>query len=269
MIAALDSVASTQDLVRERLLADASREIVWLRARHQSAGRGRQGRNWASDAPAHPGRENLLLSCGFRTRGEALPWPFVSILAGAALFDCVSQAWSGPKSEVGLKWPNDLVYCEPQSGPGSQPASLLRKLGGVLAELHQGVLCVGWGLNLHTNPSLAHARSWQQLDPAGLAALGPQAAASLAEALRLRFEQSLSEWRQAPESMAARLSQSLDQGAMACIKGRTGILPETGLKTRVLALLPDGRLQVEALEGPQNGRRLALGSGELLIDYGS
>jgi BirA family biotin operon repressor/biotin-[acetyl-CoA-carboxylase] ligase len=259
VISVLDSVSSTQDAARDRLNADASTERLWVRARHQIAGRGRQGRRWESDPLPPRGHENLLISCAFRTRGETLPWPFISILAGAALHDCVAAHWRRPSAELALKWPNDLVWDAPGEG--------LRKLGGVLAELQHGILCVGWGLNLYTAPALPQARSWAQLDLEGLARLAPEAAEQLSQRLKQRFEELLDDWRHQPESASAALTRRLDEGPMACLKGRIGTLPESGWKARVLGLLPDGRLQVEALDGPECGRRLSLGSGEIAIDY--
>jgi BirA family biotin operon repressor/biotin-[acetyl-CoA-carboxylase] ligase len=102
-------------------------------AETQTAGRGRQGRNWVSQ----PG--NLLVSVLFRPTLEALP--FISIIGGVAAARAVRKVTG---LEPQIKWPNDLLI----QG---------RKVAGILAEsaiagdsVWYAVLGVGMNVSLNT-----------------------------------------------------------------------------------------------------------------------
>lgn len=119
----LAATPSTQDVARDLPVGSV---VV---ADHQTAGRGRLGRAW--EAP--PGTA-LLASVVMPAR------PLASLAAGvAAAHAC------GPRTR--LKWPNDVLL------DGA-------KLAGILAELHDGRVIVGVGVNL----------TWA---PPGAAMLGP------------------------------------------------------------------------------------------------
>jgi BirA family biotin operon repressor/biotin-[acetyl-CoA-carboxylase] ligase len=107
----LRSVGSTNTRLMD--LADAPRCAVCL-AEHQSGGRGRMGRAWAS-----PFGANLYASVSWTF--EALPPGIqaLSLAAGAALVEALDP---DRRRGLALKWPNDLTV-----GP--------RKLGGILVEL--------------------------------------------------------------------------------------------------------------------------------------
>jgi BirA family biotin operon repressor/biotin-[acetyl-CoA-carboxylase] ligase len=98
------------------LLGHAQDEIGAPRlclAEHQSAGRGRRGRNWIS-----PFGANLYLSLLYRLEraGDALS--ALSLVSGLAVAKALE---AHGLSEFGLKWPNDIHWRE-------------RKLAGVLLE---------------------------------------------------------------------------------------------------------------------------------------
>jgi BirA family transcriptional regulator, biotin operon repressor / biotin---[acetyl-CoA-carboxylase] ligase len=115
---------STQDLVR------GLAEGAVASCEQQTAGRGRLGRQWIS-----PWGVGVLFSLALSpgTPPERLP-PFGLVVAEAACEAC----W--PDAQV--RWPNDVVV-------GG------RKLAGVLAELHEGRLVVGVGVNAnHTAAQL-------------------------------------------------------------------------------------------------------------------
>lgn len=118
-------VASTNDVLRERARQGAPEWTVVLAGR-QSAGRGRQGRAWASP----PG--NLYLSVLLRPRFPALS--LIPLAAGLAVAEAL------PQVEALLKWPNDVLVGE-------------RKLAGILAEAQSGPsgvehVVVGIGVNV-------------------------------------------------------------------------------------------------------------------------
>ena len=80
---------------------------------HQTAGRGRLGRSWASA----PGR-SLLFSLVLRPPLPPERAPLLSLLAAAEMVDACPQP---PDEPVRAKWPNDLLIGE-------------RKVGGILPE---------------------------------------------------------------------------------------------------------------------------------------
>ncbi|MFA7667118.1 MAG: biotin--[acetyl-CoA-carboxylase] ligase [Burkholderiaceae bacterium] len=105
-----------------------------LVAQCQTAGRGRQGRNWLME----PGRSAAFSVAVERLAAGARPMTGLSIAIGVALAEVLATL-AGP---VELKWPNDL-----------QRAG--RKLGGILIESRRSVgaasierCVIGVGLNL-------------------------------------------------------------------------------------------------------------------------
>ena len=106
-------------------------------AEHQSAGRGRRGRNWS----APPG-QHLTLTVDWRFQRLAAPATGLS----PAIAVAVAQALNLP--DVRIKWPNDLVVAR---------GGALHKLGGVLIEASGEAagplrVIVGVGLNVADAP---------------------------------------------------------------------------------------------------------------------
>ena len=101
-----------------------------MRADAQSAGRGRQGRGWASP----PG--NLYASTLVRLRAGDPPAPTLALVAAVALREAVAT-FGG---DALIKWPNDLLI------DGA-------KLSGVLLERHGDAIVVGFGVNLAHHPA--------------------------------------------------------------------------------------------------------------------
>ena len=108
-------------------------------AEQQTAGRGRRDRQWVS-----PPRAGLTLSVLLRP-GDADPangWPAVPrqaygwlpLLAGVALLEAVQQR---AVVDAALKWPNDLMIKD-------------AKCAGLLAEVVDGAVVLGIGLNVST-----------------------------------------------------------------------------------------------------------------------
>jgi len=143
-----DSVGSTNDVVREFLLADDFRGVAAL-AEEQTQGRGRRGRSWHS-----PGGANLYLSLGWRFHGPVERLSGLSLAIGAMLAEVIARDF---EVDLALKWPNDLFYGE-------------RKLGGVLIELlgeQSGAIPVVAGIGLNVNMPLEDTeciqRPWTDL----------------------------------------------------------------------------------------------------------
>ena len=137
VVAQIDSTNS--ELMRRGPVRDNPPTL--LVALSQSAGRGRMGRVWQSDAGA-----GLTFSWGMHL--APTDWSGLSLAVGLALVDALD-----PDGQWGLKlkWPNDLCW---------QSAGAVRKLGGILIETQVGTAnpetparrwcVVGVGLNLRT-----------------------------------------------------------------------------------------------------------------------
>jgi BirA family biotin operon repressor/biotin-[acetyl-CoA-carboxylase] ligase len=127
-----DEIDSTNEEARRRGLA-GERGPFWIRARRQTAGRGRRGRTWES--PEGNLMATLLLQPGVGA-AEAAKLSFVAALA---VHDVVSTLVAG--SDVRVKWPNDVLV-------GG------RKIAGILLESSSEEggrvpwLAVGIGVNL-------------------------------------------------------------------------------------------------------------------------
>lgn len=136
----VEETASTNaDMVEILRSQDPSqdRRPAVLVAGHQTAGRGRRDRTW--DAPAG---SSLLMSIGLPV-GDIDParWSLLNAAVALATVDAAP--------DLRVKWPNDLVAV----GAGADGSD--RKVGGILAELHEDLgglgpcLVVGLGLNLN------------------------------------------------------------------------------------------------------------------------
>lgn len=135
-IASLDIVDSIDSTNSELLRRETpTRGIAALFAEHQTGGRGRQGRVWAS-----PPGSNLYLSVARCFDGALARLGGLSLVAGIAAAEALRALGA---DTVRLKWPNDLVTVDDDA---------LRKLGGVLVEagMQDGRprAVVGLGVNL-------------------------------------------------------------------------------------------------------------------------
>ncbi len=128
----LGTVASTQGEAGVLAVAGASEGTV-VTATHQSAGRGRRGREWF-DAPG----ESLLMSIVLRPPIPPTEAPQLSLVAAVAVVDALGAA--GVTATI--RWPNDIMVAE-------------RKICGMLPEAattRQGTIAhviLGIGLNVN------------------------------------------------------------------------------------------------------------------------
>jgi BirA family transcriptional regulator, biotin operon repressor / biotin---[acetyl-CoA-carboxylase] ligase len=135
-------VGSTNDEARHRFEAGATGPL-WIAARRQFAGRGREHRPWSTE----PGNLAATLLLPFRGMpAEAARLGFPSALAVAELFDHFA-----PGVSVTLKWPNDVLL----SG---------RKASGILLENFgpgpdgRLAIAIGIGINLSSHPGADETR---------------------------------------------------------------------------------------------------------------
>lgn len=108
-------------------------------AERQTQGRGRRGRTWVS-----PFGANIYLSVFWRFSCSAAALGGLSLAVGAAVAQALAAAGA---DQVGLKWPNDLLWRQ-------------RKLGGVLLELAGEAsgpcdVVAGVGVNVAMPPACA------------------------------------------------------------------------------------------------------------------
>jgi len=136
----LDEIDSTNEEARRR--CPAARPL-WIAARRQTAGRGRQGRDWASPA----GSISATLLIGRDEPPAALAT--LAFHAGLALADLLAHF--APEAEVATKWPNDALL-----NGGKAAGILLENFGpggGRAANL-----AIGIGINLAHHPDPGETR---------------------------------------------------------------------------------------------------------------
>jgi BirA family biotin operon repressor/biotin-[acetyl-CoA-carboxylase] ligase len=142
-------------------------ESQWLVARRQTAGRGRQGREWFDGAGNFMGSSVVMLS----ERGP--PPASLSFVAALAVRDAATIAL-GDAASLALKWPNDVLLAG-------------GKLSGILLEMVQGSIIVGIGVNLARAPQLPDRKTAALADFVTSPAL-EDFAPSLAAAFARRLE---------------------------------------------------------------------------------
>lgn len=115
----LDVVDSTN-----RFALDTGMPGLVVRARRQTAGRGRRGSEWYS-----PEGNNLYMTATLAPPRDHLP-----VVAGVAARAAIAGLI--PTSAVAIKWPNDVVV----SG---------KKVCGILCETRAGLTAIGIGINVN------------------------------------------------------------------------------------------------------------------------
>ena len=183
------TIDTTQRRARE-LVEQGDRRYDAVCADHQTAGRGRQGAQWL-DAPG----QSLLVSLILWDAPLPEPVGILGVCASLATADAL-EAHYPDLPPLRLKYPNDLLLHG-------------RKLGGVLAEVVEGVAVVGVGVNLSQMafpPELeAIAISVAQGRGRGFDERVPESArAALIETMACNLRGLLTLWRDAPAQVYAR-----------------------------------------------------------------
>lgn len=223
----LPSIASTNTELMRRGREGALAPVL-LVAAQQTAGRGRLGRGWTSQAG-----DSLTFSLGLPLQPQ--DWSGLSLAVGLSLAEALHP-------EVRLKWPNDLWW-------------QARKLGGILVETAgvgaQRWTVVGVGLNLAT-PALPPA------DPA--ATLPPQPATGLRALGGPEAERDAGQWLAAlVPALAQGLQQFEAQGfapfvdrfaARDALRGQRVRLSD-GREGLADGVAPDGALRLQTEAGLQ------------------
>lgn len=157
---------STNDEAKRASKEGAPHGATWV-AEQQSAGRGRQGREWVS---AHG--ENLLFSVLLRVSCLPSRVPPIALAAGLAVRDAVAIA--APGVDVRIKWPNDVLV------GGLKVAGVLVE-AVTLGSRVESVI-VGIGINVLTR-SFPHALEGRATSVALVAKEPPDRAVMLADVL--------------------------------------------------------------------------------------
>lgn len=246
----LDIVASSPSTNSALLEAVQAEPEAWphlsaLVADHQTAGRGRAGRAWATPARA-------ALTGSYLIRPEAVaPVPraaygWLPLVVGLATVRALRRAGIG----ACLKWPNDVVV---EHGARDIPEwGRWRKCVGILCEAvpEQEAVVAGIGVNVSQSSSelpVPHAASMATLGAASLdrVALLRQLAAELRDAV--------AQW--APEAAEGDIAQTADAVSQVCATlgwdvtiDVPGGVPVTG---RAVRLSADGGLVVATAAGEQ------------------
>lgn len=221
-----DEVDSTNRIAAEWLRVGCLHGRA-LRARSQTAGRGRLGRSWM--APPDSGLTLSVVLAGPEWFALA---PRIPLAAGVACADLLRTRYNLP---VGLKWPNDLVV-------GS------RKCGGILCEgvtnggRFAGVV-IGIGLNINADEaalgeelagratSLFLETSNTEADLDGLASAIRDAIVNAAEALSTSSaDQLLARWAALDSIRGRQVWFGEGNGATSGVA--EGIAPDGGLLVR-------------------------------------
>ena len=171
MIQIVDETGSTNaDLLARLGASEHVAEGYWLVARRQTAGRGRQGRQWFD------GAGNFMGSTVVRPSSGNPPPPSLALVTGLAVYETVLPYCPQP-TQLMLKWPNDLLL-------GGA------KLAGILLEAAHGAVVIGIGVNLTASPSLPD-RATTALAEVGM----PPTLEEFAGQLSRAFAEELVRWR--------------------------------------------------------------------------
>jgi BirA family biotin operon repressor/biotin-[acetyl-CoA-carboxylase] ligase len=161
---------STSDLAKQAAAKGAPSGSGFL-AIEQTAGRGRQGRQWSSQ------KGGMYLSVLLRPTVKKKYWFALSFAASLAALDTVRDQLARHfenqhMPQIGLKWPNDVIM----SGG---------KIAGVLLEAEGQTLIVGSGINIGPVEALVRqgnsheVSGYQGVKPAALADIWPQTGGGL------------------------------------------------------------------------------------------
>lgn len=235
----LPQIDSTNSELMRRARAGRLEPIL-LVAQQQSAGRGRLGRQWHSEALAAPGAGLPCLTFSLGLPLAPLDWSGLSLAVGLSVATSLHP-------DLRLKWPNDLWLAD-------------RKMAGILIETanvaDQRYAVIGVGLNL-----LAPQANGLSMAPAWLTELlpgidAPQAllrlAAPLVQAVK-RFEaQGFAPMRKAFEGRDALreravilsdgtqgVAQGVDDGGALLLRTAAGLIKVTSSEVSVRPVQPN------------------------------
>lgn len=216
-----DSVSSTNDVILEHLSKLALFDGLVVIADEQTKGRGRLEREWTS-----PWGAGIAMSIALNKQKTQIPISTVPLFAGL----CVIQSLESLGASAQLKWPNDIVTFDEQD--------VMRKLGGILAQLHQDVLVIGIGLNVDLDENELPTQMATSLSLAGFTIEREKLIARI-----------ISNFSEITNSQNLKLESWMDQYRKACCtigqELRISQVAGEALVGRAIAVSNDGALQIE------------------------
>ena len=233
----VESSGSTNADVAQRY-ADGEAEGLVLVAEHQSAGRGRLGREWVS-----PARSALTVSFLLVPAAGVPPerWGWLPLATGLAAAAAVRRSAG---VQVGLKWPNDVLA---EDG---------RKLGGILLERVERdgtpAAVIGIGLNCTQTQDELPVPEATSLALAGAA--GEVDRAALLAVLVEELDGQLARWADGEDLRAAYVGQCTTLGREVRVT-----VPGGEVVGRAVDVDADGQLVVRTDAGEQH-----LGAGDVV-----
>ena len=167
---AAETGSTNEDLLAALRSGERVPEGEWLIADRQTAGRGRQGREWFD------GAGNFMGSTVVRIGPDDPPAHTLSLAVGLALSETIAPEIPS-SSALFLKWPNDCLL------DGA-------KLSGILLEREGDTIVIGIGVNLTRAPRLPDRRTIALAEIAT-----PPSRDAFAIALARSLEAELERWR--------------------------------------------------------------------------
>ena len=126
-----ESIDNTQNYALENY----DSEPLLVLSYSQNSGRGRERKEWQN------ADQSLAVSLVFEKNNEKLNNTLIPLIAGFCFLEVIEN------KELKLKWPNDINLKE-------------NKIGGILVEEQDGVVCIGLGVNYFwDSPSVPNAGS--------------------------------------------------------------------------------------------------------------
>lgn len=225
----LEETPSTNNAARE-LAAQGEGGPLWISAQCQNKGRGRRGREWTSPAG------NLYASGLFPLPDTPLAGAQLGFAAALSISETL-KAYI-PRSDIALKWPNDVLV------GGAKVSGILLETG-----THEGShwVIVGIGLNLISHPAdtpypathlLAHIPADKLAGPEPVYT-GPEAVLAV---LASHFEH----WRKCLSRKGfAPLRKAWQEQAYGLGETAQITLNDRRFQARILGLGENGELQIE------------------------
>ena len=206
----------------------------WHVADRQTAGRGRQGRDWFDGSGNFMG--STIVRLGPRDPAPAS----LALVTGLAVYEAVLPLLSDP-SRLSLKWPNDLII-------GGA------KLAGILLEREGEAIVVGIGVNLAAAPDLPDRET------IALSKLGPPPGRdAFAASLSASFATELARWRTyGIEPLVRRWESAAHPRGTLLSAAPPGETPVSG---QFDGLTPEGSLTLRL----DNGERRVIHAGDVML----
>jgi BirA family biotin operon repressor/biotin-[acetyl-CoA-carboxylase] ligase len=235
----LESTTSTMDEARTLAQKGAPSGTLVV-ALHQTAGRGRRGRQWMSDT--HEG-----LWCTFILKPEHTTAPLHTYSLVAALSVCQTFHSLGI-TQARVKWPNDIWIQH-------------KKAAGLLLEAESNTLLLGIGINLSAAHTLSLPKDIENTYTGLLEHITPTPTANalretLLEKLLAQLKHDYLQWAQEGLSPYLQAWESMDALHQSYVSAEIGAETVQGYAQ---GIEPDGRIRIATSDGMRY-----VGSGEVI-----